>query len=320
MEFKFVEATKEKLKARVAFYGLSGSGKTIAALRIGRALADLEGKHLAVIDTEGRAMSKYLGLKFGDESPLKFATINLQGQHSPVNFTKAIEAAEKSGQFSTIVIDSLSHAWEGTLQLADDKSWKAASPAHTALMNKIINSTLHIIVTIRADEETQTDKDAKGKWKKVVIGTKPKSKKDIIYEFDIAGEIVRGTNTLTIEKTRSFSIPVDSEYVQPGAAFARELHAWLDDGAEPASEAPTTAGPTVAKVATMPPPPKDTGYSVAQFVENCTEIADKVAMDARVKLYTANKTHFSETENQEMYRALRAASERLKAAQSKEVA
>lgn len=302
MEFKFVESTREQLKARVAIYGLSGAGKTIAALRVARALADIEGKHVALIDTEGKASGKYTGLKFENESPLTFAALNMNGNFSPVNFTKAIDAAERAGQFSVIVIDSLTHAWDGTLTLADNASWKTASPAHTTLMSRIMNSPCHIIATIRADEEVQTEKDSKGKWKKVVIGIKPKSKKDIVYEFDLAGEIERVTNILTLEKSRAFSIPVGTEFEKPGADFARALHDWLSDGIP--VEQPQ--GPSVAKA--------PVGPTYAEVVTLIEAVTDDSAFKAAVAVCSANKEHFQPEEAEAIRAALKAKQGQLKGA------
>src|SRR5665811_318110 len=119
-DFNFQKATKQRVKARFAIDGPSGSGKTFTALVAATALAE-NGK-IAVIDTEHGSASLY-------SDAFSFDVLELDNYH-PNNYIKAIEMAEKQG-YDVIVIDSLSHAWEGeggALDLADEAAKRQKTP------------------------------------------------------------------------------------------------------------------------------------------------------------------------------------------------
>ncbi len=150
----FKPATREKLKLRLAIDGLAGSGKTFTALRAAFAL----GKRVAVLDTEHSSARKYVGLS-PDGFPWQFEVCELQ-HFAPSNYVMAIQAAADAG-FDVLVIDSLSHAWDGlggALDQVDKKSgsggnsytaWKDVTPQHRELIEAILAAPLHVIATMR---------------------------------------------------------------------------------------------------------------------------------------------------------------------------
>src|SRR5437879_6557046 len=99
----FQRAVKHEAKIRLALAGPSGSGKTYTALTLATALAD--GGNVAVIDTERGSASKYSDL-------FSFDVQELDTYH-PDKFTQGIKEAQEAG-YAVLVIDSLSHAWNGT--------------------------------------------------------------------------------------------------------------------------------------------------------------------------------------------------------------
>src|SRR5690242_19965331 len=109
----------------MALVGPSGSGKTYTALKIATNLVP-SGK-VALIDTERGSASKYAKL-------FKFDVLELRNYH-PEAYIKAIKAAADNG-YDVLIIDSLSHAWNGdggVLSIVDKKggrfdAWKDVTP------------------------------------------------------------------------------------------------------------------------------------------------------------------------------------------------
>ena len=149
---QFQKATKKQSRLRLALIGPSGSGKTYTALILATAL----GNKVALIDTERGSASKYSDL-FG------FDVLELE-RFSPATYIEAIHAAEQAG-YEVLVIDSLSHAWigrEGVLEIVDretmrsqsknafSEGWRKASPEHNKMVDAIIQSSVHVIATMRA--------------------------------------------------------------------------------------------------------------------------------------------------------------------------
>ena len=106
----FVKATTFSPKLRMALSGPPGSGKTYTALKIATAM---KCKTIAVIDTENASAAKYRHDFNFDVGVLEI--------FSPLAYVAEIEEAEKAG-YDIIIIDSLSHAWDGeggALEMAD---------------------------------------------------------------------------------------------------------------------------------------------------------------------------------------------------------
>jgi len=125
MTVQFTKATKWQARLRMAIQGPAGSGKTYTSLCFGCALAEMRGGRLAVIDTERGSAVKYA-------DRYDFDVVALES-FQPERYVEAIDAAEAAG-YRVLVIDSLSHAWEGeggVLSLVDEASRRTASaPLH----------------------------------------------------------------------------------------------------------------------------------------------------------------------------------------------
>lgn len=226
----FQKATKQKAKLRMALTGPSGSGKTYSALNIAQYL----GKKVCVVDTEGNSASKYANL-------FDFCTLSLTDCH-PNNFIKAIDAAVAEG-FDVIIIDSLSHAYNGKnglLELADREkmkitnqfqAWAKVAPIQNALTQKLLTAPIHIVTTLRV--KTAYDmQEENGKKKPVKIGLAPVQKEGIEYEFDVLAEMTP-ENMLIVSKTRCPELN-GQIFNKPGKDVADVLNAWLNDGVEAA--------------------------------------------------------------------------------------
>ncbi len=116
MGYDFRPAVRENASVLVGFAGASGSGKTLSALRFATGLAGPNGR-IAFIDTErGRALH-YAPPPGVTADPSKgtfaFDHLELNPPFTPAAYLGAIKAADESGLYKVIVVDSFSHEWEG---------------------------------------------------------------------------------------------------------------------------------------------------------------------------------------------------------------
>lgn len=228
----FVKAVKSQAKLRLALDGPSGSGKTYTALVAATVLA--KGGKIAVIDTERKSSSLY-------SDKFNFDAVFLE-TFSPKSYIEMIAAAEENG-YAVIVIDSLSHAWEGeggALDMVDAATrrsqsgnsytaWKDVTPLHRKLIDAMLQSPCHIIATMRSKTEYIIETNDKGKSFPRKVGMAPIQRQGMEYEFTIVGDMDTDHN-LVITKSRceAFTDKVENK---PGAKFFAPLMEWLNSGA-----------------------------------------------------------------------------------------
>jgi len=273
-QFQFTKATKKRAKARVALDGPSGAGKTYTALIVAIALAN--GGKIAVIDTERESASLYAGeLIPGTTQRMEFDALALHN-FNPANYVQAIEAAEAGG-YAVIVIDSLSHAWEGeggALEMVDNiaaKSqsknsyfaWRDVTPVHRKLVDAMLQSPCHIVATMRSKTEYIIETSSNGKQVPRKIGMAPIQRAGMEYEFTVLGDM-NLDHQIVISKSRCSAL-ADKVEMKPGLKFWSTLTDWLNSGdavTEPTGMPPESHQPAAPKVEapapklTTPEPPK----------------------------------------------------------------
>jgi energy-coupling factor transporter ATP-binding protein EcfA2 len=218
----FAKAIKRDAKGRVAFVGPSGSGKSYTMLMLARTLAGPTGK-IAAIDTEHGSLSKYADLFEFDCDEPSITSVDY--------FLKQLDAAERGG-YAVFCCDSLSHFWigpGGALEFVDEKNkasgnrdtfsgWKAFRPHERAMVDRMIASPCHIIVTMRTQTEYVEEINERGKKVRRKIGLKPIQRDGLEYEFDLVGSMDED-NTLVVDKTRVMLANGTAPYT--GKAFAK---------------------------------------------------------------------------------------------------
>lgn len=246
----FKKATKEQARARIAFIGPAGSGKTMTSLKVAKVLA--KGGTIAVLDTERGSASKYADIAGFDVAELT--------HQSPDDYVSAIGEAAKAG-YAVLVIDSLSHAWAGVggaLEMVDKAvkrsnsrnsfaAWRDVTPRHNRLVDTILNFPGHVICTMRSKTEYILEDTGRGTKAPRKVGLAPIQRDGVDYEFDIVGEIDQA-HTMVITKSRC---PAVSDLVieKPGDEFAQKVLEWLTDGVAPTEHvgvAPVAATPVEA--------------------------------------------------------------------------
>lgn len=223
----FKKATKSQSKLRAAIFGASGSGKTYTSLKIAKGFQSVIQSPIAVIDTERGSASKYAD-KFD------FDVLELEKKNI-INYIEAIKEAQKA-QYKILVIDSLSHAWQELLEEIDHiaqtkfkgntwPAWSQGTPKQRSLIDAILNFDGHIIASMRAKTEWETNENKK----LIRVGTSPEQGKGIEYEFDFLVEITTD-HIATIIKDRSGKFQ-DRIIKNPDESFGSELIQWLNEGA-----------------------------------------------------------------------------------------
>ena len=253
----FVKANKAQSKLRLAFSGPSGSGKTYSSLAVATALLS-PGQRIAVIDTERGSASLYGDLFDFD--------VNVLASFAPDEYIKAIAEAEAAG-YGVIVIDSLSHAWNGLggiLERVDKagtkpgqrpmQGWIEATPIQNRFLDVIMRSKAHVICTMRSRTEWVMEANKEGKLAPRKVGTTPIQRQEIDYEFDVFGDF-DVLNSMTVTKTRCPAL-TGQQFHQPGAEFGDILMKWLNSGVPRTDPTPLLVpSPELAPTASTPQTP-----------------------------------------------------------------
>lgn len=241
---KFEKATRKKAKLRLALTGPSGSGKTLSALLLAKGI----GGSIAVLDTERDSASLYaepVRLLDGRmvQTP-EFDALSLGAPYTPERYIEVIRAAENAG-YDTLIIDSITHEWSGVggcLELVDEiakaryrgnswSAWNDITPRHRGLLDAVLQSSLHVIVTLRSKTETAQQEGQNGKKSVVKLGMKAEQRDGFEYEMTIVLDLSHDGHYATATKDRTGTLMGrDPEVICEETG--RRLRAWLEGGAE----------------------------------------------------------------------------------------
>lgn len=254
----FQKAVKTESKLRLAISGPSGAGKTYTALALATHLTD--NKPIALVDTEHGSASKYADL-------FSFDVLNLDPPYHPDRYLEAIKEAAKAG-YGVIILDSLSHAWNGTgglLEIVDDiakrnrnpntfAAWKDATPIQNRFIDGLISANIHVIATMRSKQEYILQEADNGKKVPKKVGMAPVQRDGFEYEFDVFMEM-DVDNTGVVTKSRCSALN-GAVIRKPGKDTAETLKTWLSGA--PAPEKPALM-PRAENPDPVPPKAKTNG-------------------------------------------------------------
>lgn len=167
-------------KVILGIAGISGSGKTLTALYIARGLVSHAGEIGFLCSESGR------GRLYDNALDGKFLIADLLPPFSPARYRQAIKEFQDAG-VKVLIIDSVSHEWEGEGgcdDIANQKvgkmaNWIGAKREHKAFMNTLLQAKMHIICCIRAREKT----DFNDPNKPVSLGIQPICEKNFMFEL-----------------------------------------------------------------------------------------------------------------------------------------
>lgn len=243
---QFVDAQRSESRLRLAIMGPAGGGKTFTLLDMMFGIVK-DWSKVFVIDTERGSAALYDNKCAGGP---KFKVFRMEPPYSPERYRQAIKAAEAAGA-EAIIVDSLSHAWEGeggALDKVDAASgrsgnsytaWKDVTPEHRAMVDTILQSPCHIGVALRSKTEYVLEPNEKGKMVPRRVGLAPIQRAGMEYEFTVFMDIDDSHHALASkDRTGLF----DQRRFKPGVETGVALKKWLD-------LSPTAPAPAPVKVA-----------------------------------------------------------------------
>jgi hypothetical protein len=224
------KATRKKVKLRLGLSAVSGGGKTYSALLLGKGLTDDWGK-IAVIDTENNSASLYSHL--GD-----FNTIELTSPYTPERYIEAIKVCEDAGM-EVIIVDSITHEWDGKGGLLEIHSsmtgnsftnWSSLTPRHQKFIDKILQSTCHVITTVRRKTDYEMTVNDKGKQTPQKVGLKEVTREGFEYELTVNFNLDERHNcTASKDRTGLF---MDKPFFTITEETGRLIKEWCESGIE----------------------------------------------------------------------------------------
>jgi hypothetical protein len=230
-EFVIEEAALVQGKAKIAFVGPTGSGKTYTSLITAHEL----GEKILIIDTENRTSSKYAKVL-----PFPYHMISLTPPYAIDKYIRALEFAAQKG-YDVVIVDSLSHAWQGeggALEEAEQKSkelqgnkfagWGPVTQKQNRLISTILNYPIHLIATMRMKMEYAQDVDDRGKKVVKKLGMGIVQRDSFEYEFDVIAEM-DVSHFLRITKTRCYELDGFSKD-KPNGQLGQIIKEWLSTG------------------------------------------------------------------------------------------
>lgn len=236
--FELKPAKKDAIPALIGLWGKSGSGKTYSAILLARGLVGPKGK-IAVIDTEnGRS-------KFYSELAGGWMHLDLQPPFSPEKYSAAFKFCEQQGA-NVIVVDSMSHVWEGeggVLDAAESAKsssgkalqglakFKAPKIAHKRMSNNLIRGAIPVIFCLRAKDAVK--QVGNGNDMQIVpLGWQPIAEKNFVFEMTVDLHMTKdGTYDLATSKTIPEAL---RNYIKPDGkvneAMGAAIAAWCGSG------------------------------------------------------------------------------------------
>ncbi|MBA3673811.1 MAG: AAA family ATPase [Chitinophagaceae bacterium] len=199
------KAERNRAKIKMAIQGPSGSGKTYSALLLGYGLCN-DWTKIAVIDSENHSANLYAHLG-------KYNVLDIQAPFTPERYIEAIQICEKASM-EVIIIDSISHEWEGIGGLLETHgnmagnsytNWNKITPRHNSFIQHILQSPVHIIGTIRSKQDYVLS-EKNGRMVPEKVGLRGVTREGLDYEFTLVFEIdIKHNCTATKDRTSVFA-------------------------------------------------------------------------------------------------------------------
>ena len=263
----FQKAKREQIWLKVLLAGPSGSGKTFSALRLAKGIADAAGGRVAAIDTENGRIRYYA-------NEFDFDDLQLQAPYTPEKYIQAIEDAVDGG-YKALVIDSITHEWDYCVDYHDKMpgnsytNWGKVTPRHDAFMEKVLQSPIHIISTVRG-KDTYVLEDRNGKQVPKKVGMGYKQRDNTEYNYTLTFNIAQDTHIAEAQKdnTHLFEGRYDVLTERDGKA----LFDWANTG-----DAPTPK--PVNKSAAEEEPVADAPVAEKSKIEMAIDSINKLAKE-----------------------------------------
>lgn len=283
------KAQRSKQKLRLCLTGASGSGKTYSALLIAQGL----GGKIGLLDSENGSGSLY-------EDVCEYFVEEIQAPFEPDKYIAKIKEAESSG-IEILIIDSLTHVWAGEgglLTIHENASktaknsfaaWATVNPKQNKLIQAILTSKMHIIITLRSKVDYVLETNDKGKQVPRKIGLAPIFREGLDYEFtavldlSLDGHIAQSTK----DRTGIF----DGNPILPTIDTGKRLLEWLNIGVERKSKSEISEQSLIAIMDRLQ---NATFLAWASFVNSVSELKLQLTEEDLKKYESEAKKRYGE--------------------------
>lgn len=183
----FTKKKCEQAYLKFGVYGPTGSGKTLTSLLCAEGLAAREKKRTAYVDTEYGTDFYVQDVPARTVHPKAFDIDALNTR----SLTEIIEAVTKLdfSIYSQIILDSVTHVWDGTIAAYDGKrgpdgsipmaAWGDIKRPYKDLINFLMNCPAHVFILGREGNEYRRDE---GSDELTIVGKKMKAEGETAYE------------------------------------------------------------------------------------------------------------------------------------------
>lgn len=250
--FEVTDAKREMLVGSIGFIGASGAGKTLSMLKTAKGFMDRmlpeatdheKWQKVGVIDTEHERSKIYAGTSnFGIEIGA-FKHLNFQEPFSVERLDAAIKFLKEKFDVKIIIIDSISHFWEGPggiLELQQKyggtyQAWQQTNPHYAHFVSLVTGEKYQIDMLngIRAKQHYEVSQNEVGKLKVQKMGLKPTQRDSLEYEFHIAFNIDMDHIATTMKDNSGMFNQVPQ---QIETEVGEKLYSWLKTGEDVISE------------------------------------------------------------------------------------
>jgi hypothetical protein len=301
---QFKRAQRKRVKLKIGISAPSGGGKTLSSLIL--AYGIVKGEHpdwseediwgsICVIDTENGSAELYVGMTV-PESRIKIGEYNVISLQPPFTADKYIEAIElaKDNDIEVCVLDSASHIWMGKNGLLEQQSniakrtgngytsWRDITPQWNKFVDAILQTDMHMIVTVRSKTEYVQEKDEKGHTTIRKVGLAPQIRDGFEYELSMFLDL-DVNHMAEVSKDRSGVIEQysknNNKYFLITPQLGIELANWLAGGAvEKKTEAPImTAASEAPKTSNVA-----SAVEIADFAEQVASLGNALVKGGKV--------------------------------------
>ncbi len=168
--------------------------------------------------------------------------VNYQEIKPPFNSNKVVELQQQLDlldNIDVIIHDSLTHYWAKKGGVLDEKAqkdkqggnsytnWQEYSAKFNDMIDTLLQSPKHIIITARSKNDVVMEENHKGKMAPVTYGLKPMLRDDIEYDFDMVFNVDKDTHSLIVDKGVPDIMPI---YSNVTVDTGRELYQLFNAG------------------------------------------------------------------------------------------
>jgi hypothetical protein len=226
------KATRQKAKIRLGLSSVAGGGKTYSSILIAKGLAKGDLSKVCIIDTENGSADLYSNLG-------NYNVLPLTPPFTPEKYIESIKTCESAGM-EVIVIDSITHEWDGKggiLEISNSMAgnsytnWAKLTPRHQAFIDAILQSSCHVITTVRRKQDYEMTTNSQGKLVPQKVGLKEVTRDGFEYELTVNLELdIKHNATSSKDRTGLFMGKPD---FQPSEETGKLILQWCETGSDP---------------------------------------------------------------------------------------